>query len=329
MRTLISVIVCSRNRAQTLPLVLESLFTSANVGSSDWEMLVVDNDSTDGTAALCRSYQNRFPRHFRFLAEPKHGKSNALNRAVTSARGDILAFTDDDAVCAPDYLQAIRNVFSEDGIDAAQGRVLLECEGGRPDWMDDLISLSLGLRDHGDEVTNLAGTLDGVNMMVRAEVFQRIGGFCAELGPGAVGLWEDTEISLRMRKNGFRLVYAPQVLVHHHLPRNRVTMAELRKRSFQNGRAVAYYEELPVSLPRFALYLAKEWVIKETAALWNLLKKRPTQALHCQCFVYGLAGIFWQHWLFYRGVPRRLTFELPLEEKEKTDHARPSESMVR
>lgn len=326
MPTLISVIVCSRNRAQTLPLVLDSLLTSANVASTDWEVLVVDNGSTDKTAPLCLSYQQKFPRHFRFLMEPKRGKSNALNRAVASARGQVLAFTDDDAVCTSDYLQAIRDVFRDNGIDAAQGRVLLECEGGRPDWMDDSFGLTLSLRDLGDEVTTLVGTLDGVNMMVRAEVFRKIGGFCAELGPGAVGLWEDTEISLRMRKSGLHLVYAPRVLVRHHLPRERVTMAEVRKRYFVNGRAMAYYDKLPVSLPRFALYVFKESIIKGILALRNILRKRPIEALQEQCFVCGLAGFLWQHWLFYRGVPRRLTSELPLDEKPVLFDA--SESMV-
>lgn len=303
----ISVLICTRNRADSLRQTLDSLFCAGNLESPGWEVLVVES-STDHTGEVCGEFQRRFPQQFRFLTEKKLGKSNALNTAIAAAKGDILAFTDDDVLCAPDYIQGIRTVFASYPADAAQGRVLLDCEGGWPEWLDrGHLALMADFRDCGDEVIDLDGTLFGLNMVVRAEVFQKTGGFAPELGPGGVGMWEDTEISLRMRQAGCRLIYAPQILVRHQWPRDRLTKSFLRKRFFGQGRAQAYYAPLPVSLFRFGLYVVKESISEELAAIWHLCKGRPALALRCQCEACSQAGFFWQHWLFKCGVPRRLS----------------------
>jgi glycosyltransferase involved in cell wall biosynthesis len=301
---LISILICTRSRADSLRQTLNSLFRPSNLQSSEWEAVVVDNDSDDHTAQVCQDFRERFPGHFRFLVEKKHGKSNALNSAIAAARGDILAFTDDDVLCAPDYLQGIRTVFGQHTADAVQGRVLLDCEGGHPDWLDRYLGLTVGWRDCGDEVIDLDGTLCGTNMVVRAEVFRKISGFLPELGPGVIGLGEETELSLRMRQAGCRLLYAPQILIRHRLPRKRLTKAFIRKRFFQQGRAAAYYEPLPVSHFRFGLYVVKESISNELAAIRHLCAGRPALALRCQCEARSHAGLFWQHWLFKRGAPR-------------------------
>jgi glycosyltransferase involved in cell wall biosynthesis len=310
----ISVVICTRNRAESFRRTLESLLCSNNLKSEDWEALVIES-STDGTGQICREFAQRFPRHFRFLSEKKLGKSNALNTAIASAKGDLLAFTDDDVLFAPEYLEGIRSVFTSYSADAAQGRVLLDCEGGWPEWLDESYAAMADFRDCGDEVMDLDGTLFGVNMVVRAEVFQKIGGFSPELGPGGIGVFEDTEISLRMREAGCRLLYGPQILVRHQWSRDRLTRSFLRKRFFGQGRANAYYEELPVSIFRFGLFVVRESVFKELAAIWHLCAGRPVAALHCQFEARLQAGLFWQHWLFRRGLPRTLSGSLLLHPK--------------
>jgi glucosyl-dolichyl phosphate glucuronosyltransferase len=308
----ISVIICTRNRAESLRQTLDSLFLPANLDRPDWEVLVVES-STDSTLDLCREFQGKFPKYFRFVTEKRLGKSHALNTAIATVTGDILAFTDDDVICAPDYIQAIRSVFATHAADAAQGRVLLDFEGGWPKWLDtgDL-ALMADLRDFGDTVSDLKGTLCGTNMVVRATVFPKSGGFAPELGPaGAAGLgmWEDTEISLRMRQAGSRMIYAPQILVRHQWPKGRLTKAFIRSRFFGQGRAQAFYADLPVSLSRFGLYTLKETIVQELAALWNLSRGRPERALRRQCDARSYAGLLWQHWLFKRGVPRQLSVD--------------------
>ena len=303
----ITVLICTRNRAAMLRDTLKTLLSPANTDSFDWELLVVDNASTDRTAAVCRDFQKKFPQHVRSIVETKVGKSNALNAGIAAARGELLAFTDDDVYCNPDFLSQIRKLFAETAADAAQGRVLLDCEGGRPDWLDDTLALTAGFRDCGETVCELEGTLFGLNMIVMAEVFRKIGGFAPRLGPGQVGLSEDTELSFRMRQAGMRLIYAPNVIVHHRMPRSRLTRAFLRKRFFQEGRATAYRAAPPVSLLHFGLYVVKESVTREMHAMGHRRAKRPAMALREECEAFRQAGFFWQHLRMRFGILAHLS----------------------
>jgi GT2 family glycosyltransferase len=324
----VSVIICTRNRAEMLEKTLDSLFSPINLTLPDWEVLVVET-STDATKDVCQTFQQRFPRHFRFLSEQKLGKSHALNTGVSAANGDILALADDDVRFTPDYIQAINTVLNTYPADAVQGRVLLDCEGGYPDWLGtgDFAQMA-DLQDFGNEVKEWTGTLCGTNMIVRAEIFRKSGGYAPELGPSpdGVGMWEDTEISLRMRQAGCRMIYAPQILVWHLWPQGRLTKTFVRSRFFGQGRARAYYEDLPVSMPRFALYAAKENILGELEALWHRCFGRPMKALERQCEARGYAGLLWQHWLFKRGLPRQLTVT-PLYHEAETAQTRYRESV--
>jgi glucosyl-dolichyl phosphate glucuronosyltransferase len=307
----ISVIICTRNRDESFRQAVESLFCSTNLEEPNWELLVVES-SQDRTAEICRDFQKRFPDHFRFLKENKLGKSHALNTAIVEAKGNVLAFTDDDVLFAPDYVRSIRAVFTTIPADAAQGRVVLDCEAGWPKWLDETYASMADYRDYGQEVVPLKGTLCGTNMVIRKQLFEEVGGFSPELGPGAIGVFEDTEISLRMSEKGHRLMYAPQILIRHQWARDRLTKAFIRKRMFLHGRVNAFYDELPVSIGRFGLYVVKEIFSKELQALWQLSIRRPAKALRCQCEAREHAGFLYQHWLFRRGVRRAFSRgELP------------------
>jgi GT2 family glycosyltransferase len=185
--------------------------------------------------------------------------------------------------------------------------VFLDCEGGRPVWLDNTLALTAGFRDCGETVCELEGTLFGLNMILRAEVFRKIGGFAPRLGPGKVGLSEDTEISLRMRQAGMRLIYAPKVIVYHRMPRSRLTRAFLRKRFFQEGRAAAFRTAPPVSLPRFGLYVVKESVTREVRAIRHRRTRRPAMALREECEAFRQAGFFWQHLRLRFGIQSHLS----------------------
>ncbi len=313
----ISVLICTRNRAESLRKTLDSLFSPASLALTDWEAVVIDNDSQDHTPDICRGFQAKFPNQFRWLIEKRRGKSNALNLAVASAKGAILAFTDDDVRCAPDYLEAIRTVFSEGNFDGVQGRILLDCEAGHPDWLDAELGLTVGWRDCGPVITELEGTFCGTNMVATARALHKVGEFLPDLGPGAIGLGEETELTLRMRKAGCHLVYAPQILVWHCLPRKRLTKEFIRRRFFQQGRAEAYYARLPVSPVRFSLYVLKTTILAEIMALWHLSSGRPAMALRRQCQARSQAGFLWQHWLFKRGAAHRPASLTP---GPKSDH---------
>ena len=295
---LITIIMATRNRAQTLRSTLDFLLTADNVKSLDWELLVVDNGSSDQTREVCLEFQTRFPRHFRSLVETRVGKSHALNTAIQAASGNLLAFTDDDVTCAPEYLHAIRDFFSSHIADGVQGRVFLDCEGGWPRWLDAGTAAMAGFRDCGEQATELKGTMYGLNMIVKSDVFRKIGGFLPYLGPGLIGA-EDTEFSLRMRHAGMRQMYAPRIVLHHRLSRRRLTRNFFRKRFFQEGRANAYRDKLPVSLLRFALYAFKECLFREVRAVGFRVRNRPDMALAEECEACMQVGSLWQHVRFW------------------------------
>lgn len=294
----ITVLICTHKRADSLRLTLESILTPTNLKASDWEVIVVH--SGEPIAQLSVELSHKFPAHFRCLVQKEKGKSNALNTGIASAKGDILAMTDDDVLCAPDYLQGIRAVFSQHAADGAQGRILLDCEGGRPEWFDPYFAAFMSERDYGDQTVPWNDNLAGTNMVVRTEAARRVGGYRPELGAGAVGFSEDSEFSQRMREAGCRLIYAPQILVRHQLPQTRLTKSFFKERFFRIGCSQAYLEALPLPLWRFGLYALKEMLFKETEAFWHRIRGRPALALRRQCEARSELGFFWQQWRMSR-----------------------------
>jgi glucosyl-dolichyl phosphate glucuronosyltransferase len=308
----LTVLIATVGRAKSLHETLESIFVPTNLTERDWEMLVVVNSASDGDSIrLCQEFEGRYPDRFRFLIQPQPGKSRALNMGLAQARGQLVAMTDDDVTCAPEYVGAVAEVFRRYPADVVQGRVLMNWIGGRPEWLSPRQATELSLWDFGDQVIPFPQDLSGCNMVVRADVARGVGGFATELGPGASGLNEDTEFSKRLRKAGYRQIYAPQVLVHHRMPSARTTPAMLRKRSLVRGRSTAYYEPPPERLARLTQWYARQCLLRELRALWLTLGGRRSQALELQCQSREIIGFFWQHWLFRMGRrPRRLTYEL-------------------
>jgi len=304
---LITVVICTRNRAASLRRTLESLLSPTNLKMPDWEALVVNDGSSDDSEDVCQQFVKDFPSRFRFLIQEHRGKSRALNRGIAASRGDILAMTDDDVICAPDYIQGIRSVFARYDVTGAQGRILLDCEQGLPEWVSDQCKRFVGLCDRGEHVKPWMYSLYGANMVVRAEAARAIGGFAPELGPKGAGFLEDTEFSLRLLKAGYKFVYAPQILVRHQLSRKFLTKSFFRRRYFNLGRSDAYRSPLRGSLWRFGLYVVKNWAVQEAEAARHRYSGRPAAALDCQCEARLQAGFFLQHWRFRRGAPRQFS----------------------
>ena len=106
----VSVILCTYNRCESLRTALQSVAACRFPESTPWEVLVVDNNSKDQTPAVVEEFVQQYPGRFRYLFEPQPGKSHALNSGIQEARGDILAFMDDDVTVDPGWLQTLTNV---------------------------------------------------------------------------------------------------------------------------------------------------------------------------------------------------------------------------
>ena len=109
----LTVVICSWNRAPSLQKTLESIESCRVPEGTNWEILVVDNNSDDGTAAVCKAFLEKSPDRYRYVFETRQGKSFALNTGIKYARGDIIAFTDDDVIVEQDWLGALLRAFDE------------------------------------------------------------------------------------------------------------------------------------------------------------------------------------------------------------------------
>src|SRR5579862_1106876 len=101
----ITVILCTYNRHQSLAAALESIADQHLPAGADWEVVVVDNNSSDHTREVVDQYCRKYPNRFRYVFEPQPGKSYALNTGIREAKGDVLAFMDDDVTVEADWLQ--------------------------------------------------------------------------------------------------------------------------------------------------------------------------------------------------------------------------------
>ncbi len=201
-----SIVIATHARPRQLERLIASL--APELGDSDRELIVAENGTT--------SPQQLEPRGFQIIHihDPLPGKCRVQNRAIAAARGEIVGFLDDDLAVAPGYIAALESFFAgHPQFAAMKGRILaaedpVRTTGAMAPYLD------LPIVDHGDEVSEVRGVL-GANMALRASVLEKVGGFDERLGPGACGHEEETEMSARLRRAGFRIGYAPRALVYH------------------------------------------------------------------------------------------------------------------
>ena len=161
---------------------------SSAIGS--WEILVVDNNSTDETRQVVEDFRNRYPDLIRYWFEPQQGLSYARNAGIQHARGNILAFIDDDEDAAAGWLQNLRTNLHSGEWAGAGGRVLPQWNGSRPPWLSSKSSFTSGplvMFDAGPEGGQLTEPPFGANMAFKKEVFDVHGRFRTDLGRAGKG----------------------------------------------------------------------------------------------------------------------------------------------
>jgi glucosyl-dolichyl phosphate glucuronosyltransferase len=228
----ISVIVATYNRAGLLAECLQHL-SRQNFIRGD-ELIVVDNGSTDDTARVIADAQDLFSIPLRHLVEPRPGKSRAIGTGLCVARGDVIAFTDDDVDVDPSWVDSIRDVMSDPGIALAGGPVTPRWEMPPPRWLRAAVRTysrlvaPLGLLNYGSESFPLGPrAVLGANLVVRAEVLRKLGGYASHVGKlrGTLLSGEDHDLCIRVQEAGFRAVYWPELRVTHWVPASRMRRA--------------------------------------------------------------------------------------------------------
>jgi len=223
----ITVILCTYNRAEMLAKTLDSLVASVLPTSVSWEVLVVDNNSSDQTRAVVSEFCRRYPGRFRYLFETRPGLSRARNAGINEAQGDVLAFTDDDVVLEPTWLQNLTASLHQGEWAGAGGRIIPLWTRPLPKWLATDNPRVMGpfvAFDLGNEAGPLTLPPYGANMAFRREVFEKYGGFRVDLGRSSRNLQgrEDIEFANRLLAGGERLRYEPDAVVHHVVPKSRM-----------------------------------------------------------------------------------------------------------
>jgi glycosyltransferase involved in cell wall biosynthesis len=238
----ITVILCTFNRRQSLAETLESIVASRLPNGVEWDVLVVDNNSTDNTRKVAEDFSRRYPRRFRYVFEPKPGKSFALNTGIGEARGNVLAFVDDDVIVDPDWLQGLTAALRDDEWAGTGGRTLPAETLSTPSWFSlDLAGALCAYFDLGDVPCELDRAPYGANMAFRKEMFEKYGLFRTDLGPSPNPEIprpnEDTEFGRRLMSAGERLRYEPSAIVRHPIPKDRLRKQYFLAWWFDHGRA--------------------------------------------------------------------------------------------
>src|SRR4051812_23694545 len=203
-----SVVIATHNRAGDLRGTLGSLAALDSV--EPWEVIVVDNNSTDATPAVVQELAGTFPVPLRYLFEAVPGRSAALNSGIAAATGTVIITTDDDVRVEPDWLVVAGDALERLQCDYVGGRVLPIWGGPRPAWLPDRPSPQwavIALLDYGKEPIELTRRMPlGVNMAFRREAFDVVGGWDPRIGRKAGTLLgqEVREWCIRAKARGLR-----------------------------------------------------------------------------------------------------------------------------
>ncbi len=229
----LSIVIATHARPASLERLLRSLAPQLRAGER--ELIVAENGSP---APLAIPAEIAPALH---LHDPQPGKCRIQNRAIAQARGEALVFLDDDVIAAPGYLDAVDAFFGEHPEFAAMKGRILPVEDARAKAGERWVYLDLPIVDHGEQVIEVRGVL-GANMAFRAAVLRQVGPFDERLGPGAGGHEEETEMSARIRRAGYRIGYAPRALVYHEVDPSRADRERFIHIARERGRCRMIHE---------------------------------------------------------------------------------------
>lgn len=303
----VTVLVCTFNRSADLAATLDSLKRLELDPPRTWEMIVVDNNSTDDTRDVVVHRAREFPVPLRYLFEPVQGKSNALNSGLRAARGRFIAFTDDDVRVPSDWLmKSIAPLLANPDFAYTGGPVRPVWGGRKPSWLDERGRMggTIAVKDHGTEpfIFEEERTIPlGVNMTVRRELVEQIGGFRPDLGRtgGSLLGQEQSDFFYRSRRAGARGAYVPDATVNHVVPASRLNRRYFRRWWYWKGLSHARLHalhgatELGLDLrtapyvfgvPRYLIRMLAKHLAGWIAAI---LRGRPQErAEHCCMMAY-------------------------------------------
>lgn len=231
---MISVIICTYNNHKSLKNTLDSLIDQDCNNDFNYEIIVVDNNSRDRTKDIVEAYKAKLNGKLRYVFEANQGTSYARNRGIKEAKGDIVAFTDDDVIVTKGWLNSISLSFSEYNCDVVFGKILPKWEKRKPDWLTKRYYGNLALLDYGDKIfriDNKQKDFYTANCSIKKSIFSQVGDFDIRLGDKGNSLLkgEDTDLFWRLLAANKNIYYIPDCIVYHVVKSKRMNKKYFKK----------------------------------------------------------------------------------------------------
>lgn len=241
---LASVIICTYNRSDLLEESLLSVCRQ-DLADDQYEILVVDNNSIDNTRQVVQNVAASSKVKISYIFEKRQGLSFARNSGIDAAQGEIVVFTDDDIEAEPQWLRKTVAIFSSPEVACAGGPIRPLWPHEKPQWLDTEREGFLTISEF--EAARETGRFSypnypwGANIAFRRTVFKEIGVFPTDLGRIGASLLSNEELNLckRIEAAGYLISFAPEAVIHHKIPAQRMTKSWMMHRAYWQGRSDA------------------------------------------------------------------------------------------
>lgn len=232
----LSIVICTYNRAFIVTECIDSLLHQS-ASTELYEIIIVNNNSTDATPQIAESYARKYD-HIRTVTETEQGLSHARNRGVVEAKGEWVAYLDDDAKAAPNWIERILYIVDHYPFDCFGGIYLPWYRDGKPRWYKD----EYGSNTHIYDKTGILPQncyFSGGNSVFRKAMLQAADGFSGKLGMKGKKIFygEENLMQLNLRQLGHTIGFDPELIIYHYVPFYKQSVFWFYKSAYQSGAA--------------------------------------------------------------------------------------------
>jgi glycosyltransferase involved in cell wall biosynthesis len=253
----VSIIIPTLNHAKYLKNALTSV-QNQSFPKDEYEVIVVDNNSTDETPEIVAELNTTGKKEVIYVKEPNIGLHNARHAGAKAAKGEILAYADDDVICDKNWLCELVKPYTDPEVGSVGGKILPKWEAEPPEWVKQYPS-SLSLLDLGTETKELKRPgIYGCNFSIRRSLMFEVGGSNPDvfgdrkliwyMGDGETGLLRKVLIAEK------KIMYTPHAIVWHVIPESRLTVGYFKKRNFQEGISHSFFIHRTEEFSRITLF---------------------------------------------------------------------------
>lgn len=257
-KPLVSVVICTYNRAGYLKKCLDSML---NQTYDNLEVIIVNGPSTDVTEEVLKKYP------FKVIQQKeKGGLSAARNLGIEEARGEIIAFIDDDGITDENWLEELTRLYTTEDIVSVGGKIAPIWLSEKPEWYTDRLDASLSLLDFSQNIEQMVfpHCPFGCNMSFRKSIFEEVGFFDVSFGRNlSKNLLSHEELDLykRIHERGYKTMYNPKAIVHHQIDPSRLTKAWFKNRFYWAGISSALFDKKHYSTSYIFKLIMKAWFL--------------------------------------------------------------------